>query len=54
MSTPAPRKATRASLGLGFEEQAAISIKTWRFNPATRNGEPVAVAMNVEVAFNLY
>jgi len=41
-------------LGLGFEEQAAIAMKTWRLDPATRNGEPVAVAMNVEVAFNLY
>jgi len=41
-------------LGLGFEEQAAIAMKTWRLDPATRNGQPVAVAMNVEVAFNLY
>jgi TonB family protein len=41
-------------IGLGLDEQAETRIKTWRFSPATRNGEPVAVEMNVEVAFNLY
>ena len=40
--------------GLGLDEQAEARIKTWRFSPATRNGEPVSVEMNVEVAFNLY
>jgi TonB family protein len=41
-------------LGFGLDEQAAINVKTWRFNPATRNGDPVAVAMNIEVTFRLY
>jgi TonB family protein len=40
--------------GLGLDEQAEARIKTWRFSPATRNGEPVSVEMNVEVSFNLY
>lgn len=41
-------------LGLGLDEQAANGIRYWRFNPGTHNGEPVAVAMNIEVSFNLY
>lgn len=41
-------------LGLGLDESAESTMKTWRFKPATRNGEPVAVAMNVEVSFNIY
>jgi TonB family protein len=41
-------------LGLGLDESAQAMIQTWRFQPSMRNGEPVAVEMNVEVAFNLY
>lgn len=41
-------------LGLGLDEQAANEVEHWRFDPATRNGEPVAVAMHLEVSFNLY
>jgi TonB family protein len=41
-------------LGLGLDETALSMIQTWRFEPATKNGQPVAVEMNVEVAFNLY
>lgn len=41
-------------LGLGLDESARSMIQTWRFEPATKNGQPVAVEMNVEVAFNLY
>jgi TonB family protein len=41
-------------LGLGLDESAESTMKTWRFKPATRNGEPVAVAMKVEVSFYLY
>ena len=41
-------------LGLGLDESARSTIQTWRFQPATRNGQPVAVEMNIEVAFNLY
>jgi protein TonB len=42
------------ALGMGLDENAMEGVKRWRFNPATRNGEPVAVAMNIEVSFNLY
>lgn len=41
-------------LGLGLDESAQATLKTWRFLPGTRRGEPVAVEMNVEISFNLY
>jgi TonB family protein len=41
-------------LGLGLDENAMEGVKRWRFNPATRNGQPVAVEMNIEVSFSLY
>lgn len=41
-------------LGMGLDEQAAETVKTWRFKPATKDGEPVAIEMNIEVAFHLY
>jgi TonB family protein len=39
---------------MGLDENAMEGVKRWRFNPATRNGEPVAVEMKIEVSFNLY
>jgi TonB family protein len=42
------------ALGMGLDEQAVDMVRTWRFTPATRNGEPVAVAVWIEVSFNLY
>jgi len=42
------------ALGLGLDESAQSMIQTWHFQPATRDGQPVAVEMNVEVSFNLY
>jgi TonB family protein len=41
-------------LGLGLDESAQSTVKTWRFFPATKDGQPVAVELNVEVAFHLY
>jgi len=41
-------------LGMGLDDSAVSSILTWRFDPAKVDGKPVAVAMNIEVAFNLY
>lgn len=41
-------------LGKGLDQQAVESVKTWRFNPATKDGEPVAIEMKVEVSFQLY
>jgi len=42
------------ALGKGLDENAMEELKSWRFEPATRNGQPVAVEMNIEVSFNLY
>jgi TonB family protein len=42
------------ALGMGLDLQAVEAVKKWRFEPASRNGEPVAVKMNVDVSFNLY
>ena len=39
-------------VGMGMEEAAVAVVQTWRFKPTTRDGEAVAVEMNVEVAFN--
>jgi TonB family protein len=41
-------------LGHGLDQQSMQAIKAWRFVPATRNGEPVAVREPIGVAFNLY
>jgi len=40
--------------GQGLDEKAMAAVKTWRFEPATLEGGPVAVRINVEVEFNLY
>ena len=40
-------------LGLGLDEEAAKAVATWRFKPATKNGEPVGVQAQVEVNFKL-
>lgn len=42
------------SLGLGLDEKAIEAVKTWRFEPAKKDGQPVSVAINVEVNFHLY
>src|SRR5581483_6261814 len=42
------------SLGMGLDEKAIDTVKTWRFDPARKNGQPVAVQISVEVTFRLY
>jgi TonB family protein len=41
-------------LGYGLDESALDTVKTWRFTPGTRNGEPVSVHFPISVSFNLY
>jgi outer membrane biosynthesis protein TonB len=41
-------------LGEGLDVKALIAVSEWRFNPAVKDGHPVAVAVNVEVNFKLY
>ena len=41
-------------IGMGLDEKAIETVRTWRFEPARKNGQPVAVRINVEVTFNTY
>lgn len=40
-------------LGLGLDEKAAEAVQRWRFRPATFQGAPVAVLMNIPIDFRL-
>jgi len=42
------------SLGLGLDEKAMEAVKTWRFDPAKKDGQPVKVQVLVEVNFRLF
>jgi protein TonB len=42
------------ALGMGLDEKAIEAVKNWRFEPAMKDGHPVAVAVNLEVDFHLY
>ena len=42
------------SLGMGLDQKAVEAVKLWKFEPAKKDGAPVAVQMNVEVNFRLY
>jgi TonB family protein len=41
-------------LGLGLDEKAMETVRTWKFKPAMRNGTPVPVRVIVEVSFRLF
>lgn len=41
------------SLGDGLDEKAIEAVRKWRFEPARKDGQPVAVQVNVEVNFHL-
>lgn len=41
-------------LGMGLDEKALETVKTWKFIPAKRNGVPVPVEVSVEVTFRLF
>jgi TonB family protein len=42
------------SLGMGLDEKALETVRTWRFDPAKKDGRPVAVQMNIIVNFHLF
>ncbi len=41
-------------LGLGLDQSALRTVRTWKFKPATRNGVPVPVRVMVEISFRLF
>jgi TonB family protein len=42
------------ALGMGLDERAMVAVSNWRFQPATRDGQPMAAELTVEVSFRLY
>jgi len=42
------------SLGMGLDEKAIEAVRHWKFEPARKDGQPVAVQINIEVNFRLY
>ena len=42
------------TLGMGLDEKAIEAVRQWKFEPAKKDGQPVAVQINVEVNFRLY
>jgi TonB family protein len=45
---------TSAPLGEGLDQSGMDTVKKWRFNPATRDGIPVPVRVEVQITFRLY
>lgn len=41
-------------LGMGLDQKAIEAVRQWKFEPAMKDGKPVAVQINVEVNFRLY
>lgn len=41
-------------LGLGLDEQALLAVQHYTFAPATRDGQPVAVPLTIEVNFQIF
>jgi len=41
-------------LGYGLDEKAVEAVRKYRFKPAMRNGQPVAVPVHIEIVFRLY
>jgi TonB family protein len=44
----------RKSVGMGLDENAVLAVSAWRFKPAMKGDQPVAVESTIEVSFHLY
>lgn len=42
------------SVGMGLDQKAIDAVSTWRFEPAKKDGRPVAVQMSIIVNFHLF
>jgi len=40
--------------GMGLDEHAMEAVSKWKFEPATLQGEPAAIRLQVEVSFRVY
>jgi TonB family protein len=40
--------------GIGFDDKALAALQRWKFQPATKDGVPVACVVSVEMSFHLY
>jgi len=40
-------------VGLGLDEKGVAAINQWRFKPGTKDGQPVTVAVTIEINFKL-
>jgi TonB family protein len=45
---------TVRKLAMGLDEKAIDAVRQYRFKPGTLDGEPVAVAITIEVNFHIY
>lgn len=43
-----------AGVDKDLDKQAMRTVGTWRFEPATKDGKPVAVRLKVEIDYKLY
>jgi TonB family protein len=41
-------------VGHGLDEKAVEAVKQYRFNPATKDGEPVRVDLYIDISFQIY
>jgi TonB family protein len=41
------------SLGMGLDEKAVEALRNWTFEPARKDGKPVAVSLNVVMTFHI-
>ncbi len=41
-------------LGMGLDQKAVEAVSAWQFRPATKDGEPIDMHINVEVDFHVY
>jgi TonB family protein len=48
------RISVERALGMGLDAQAVSAVRNWRFQPATREGQPVAVEMIIQTTFELH
>jgi TonB family protein len=42
------------SVGPGLDQNAVDAVRQWKFAPATKDGKPVAVQIEVTVGFDMY